>query len=82
MTQSWWMRFPSGSPLRSLAGLLTLAALAWAGLKLYVHPPEPLTGTYYGTYTMSARTPGADAVVVNLVQSGNRVSGSLKSEQG
>ena len=82
MTHSWWMRFPSGGPLPSFALVLILAGLAWAGVKLYTHPPEPLTGTYYGTYTMSARTPGADAVVVHLVQSGNRVRGSLKSEQG
>lgn len=58
-----------------------IAGLAWAGVNLYAHPPASLTGTYYGTYTMFAGTPAADAIVLHLVQSGNRVSGSLKSEQ-
>jgi len=65
-----------------LLATLVVAGLAWAGVKLYVHPPEKLTGTYYGTYSTSAPTPNADAVVLHLVQTGRRVTGSLKSEQG
>ncbi len=65
-----------------LLATLVVAGLAWAGVKLYLHPPETLTGTYYGTYTMSAPTPDADVVVLHLVQTGRRVTGSLKSEQG
>jgi hypothetical protein len=81
MTRSWWMRFRSGGPLPPLAAAMILAGLAWAGVRLFAHPPEPLTGTYYGTYTISARTWIADAVVLHLVQTGTRVTGSLKSEQ-
>ena len=82
MTQPRWMRFPGPRPLPSLATVFIIAGLAWAGVKLYVHPPEPLTGTYYGSFTTSARTSSADAVVLHLVQTGQRVTGSLKSEHG
>ena len=81
--RSRWMR--SGStPARMIAqvlGTLIIAGMAWAAVKLYVHPPGPLTGTYYGSYTISARTWSAEAIVLHLVQTSTRVTGSLKSEQ-
>ena len=82
MTRAWRVRFPGLRPLPALATVAILAALGWAGAKLSVHPPELLTGTYYGTFTMSGRASNGDAVVLHLVQTGRRVTGSLKSEQG